>query len=125
MRPEVLLFVCVALGVSGQLLLKVATSHSGVLPGAGVPFVETLLQLFRTPSALVYLVAGLTCYVVSTFLWLWILSRKELSWAYPILASGYVLVVLASWLFFHDHMTLMRFGGLVLICAGVLLVFRS
>jgi len=125
MRPEFLLFVCVALGVTGQLLLKIATSHGGVQPGAGLPFAETLLQLFRTPSALLFVLAGLACYVVSTFLWLFILSRKELSWAYPILASGYVLVVLASWVFFHDHMTLMRIGGLALICAGVVLVFRS
>lgn len=125
MRPEYLLFACVGLGVTGQILLKYATIATGATQGAEGSFASTLLRLLKSPTTVALLGSGITCYVISMLLWLYVLSRRELSWAYPILASSYVLVVLASWLLFKDHVNLMRLAGLLLICAGVAIVFRS
>jgi len=125
MRPEYMIFVCTSLGVTGQLLLKYGTMQSGLQPSQGVGFAASLMRMAQSPASLAYLGAGLSCYAISTFLWLWVLSRKELSWAYPILSIGYVLVVVMSWLLFKDHLSPLRVAGLALICVGVVLVGKS
>ncbi len=54
-----------------------------------------------------------------------VLSRTELSFAYPMVAMGYILVFLLSWWLFKDSINLIRIIGLVLIFVGVLLIANS
>jgi len=65
---------------------------------------------------------GFILYGVSSLLWLMVLSKRDLSYAYPMIAAGYVLVVFLSWVFFKEEIPLLRIAGLVLICAGVVIV---
>ena len=51
--------------------------------------------------------------------------KTDLSVAYPIMTSlGFVIVVLVSWLFLKETITLIQFTGLALIIAGVWMVAR-
>jgi multidrug transporter EmrE-like cation transporter len=54
-----------------------------------------------------------------------ILSREELSYAYPMVSLGYLVVVIASFYLFKENVTLLRFAGLLMICLGVSVVARS
>ena len=58
-------------------------------------------------------------------LWLVVISRVNLSLAYPILALGYVITVVASWLVLSEPLTWQKVAGSVVICAGVALVSWS
>jgi drug/metabolite transporter (DMT)-like permease len=58
-------------------------------------------------------------------IWLVILSRVELSYAYPMLSLSYVFIVLASWLIFNEHLSLLRLMGVLFISLGVMMVGRS
>lgn len=123
MRYSLLLIVVsVSLGVVGQLSLKVGMNQVGAIDAASLARpVETLLSVFSMP--LVWL--GLACYGLSALFWLVILSRLDLSYAYLMLASMYVLIPLVSWLFLGERIPPMRWVGMVVVVLGVVIVARS
>jgi drug/metabolite transporter (DMT)-like permease len=67
-----------------------------------------------------YVLAGLACYVISTFFWLLILSKVRLSVAYPMISMAYIVVVILSAVVLKEHVDWRYAGaGLLLIVGGV------
>jgi drug/metabolite transporter (DMT)-like permease len=121
-HPVVLVFVAVVISVLGQVSLKVGMNQVGAIDtGSLARPMETLMQVFSTP--LVWL--GLGCYGMSAMLWLVVLSRLDLSYAYLLLASMYVLIPLVSWLFLGERISPMRWVGMVVVVLGVVIVAKS
>jgi multidrug transporter EmrE-like cation transporter len=54
-----------------------------------------------------------------------VLSRVEVSFAYPFLSIGYVVVAIVGYYFFNESLTLTRILGILIICVGVYLISRS
>ena len=50
--------------------------------------------------------AGLLCYVVSVAVWLLVLSRVEVSFAYPLLSVGYIVNAVAGYYLFQENLSL-------------------
>jgi multidrug transporter EmrE-like cation transporter len=71
------------------------------------------------------ILAGLACYVISVGVWIIGLSRVEVSLAYPMLSMGYVVNALAAWWLFGEALGPMRWAGMMLILAGVLVISRT
>ncbi len=69
--------------------------------------------------------AALGCYLCSFVLWMLILHRSDLSFAFPITALVYIAVLLACWLFLGEHVGFWRCAGVALIVAGVFLGGRG
>ena len=72
-----------------------------------------------------FVLAGLTCYVVSVGVWLLVLSRVEVSFAYPLLSVGYIVNAVAGYYLFQESLSLTRITGILIICVGVYFVTRS
>lgn len=72
-----------------------------------------------------FVIAGGILYALSFALWLIVLTRADLSYAYPLLSMGYVLIVLLSRVVFHEAVTPVRFLGTLVICVGVFLISRT
>jgi drug/metabolite transporter (DMT)-like permease len=113
-KTVALILLSVGLAVTGQIFLKQGVSAEGAITGINKALLATILKPF--------VLLGLFCYGLSSFSWLIVLSRTELSYAYPMVALGYVFVFFLSWWFFDDKVTWLRVVGLVLICTGVVLV---
>jgi drug/metabolite transporter (DMT)-like permease len=64
-------------------------------------------------------------YVGGALVWLVVLTRVEVSLAYPFVAMGFVLTLILGWWLQGDSIGLMRVAGTLLIAAGVVLVARS
>jgi multidrug transporter EmrE-like cation transporter len=116
-----MILACVILGVCGQLLLKHGMSAERDEVDRLGEVVPRLLRAAVNPI----IVGGFLFYGVSAALWLIILTRTDLSYAYPLLSMGYVMVVLLSRVFFHEAVTPMRFAGTLVICVGVYLISRT
>jgi multidrug transporter EmrE-like cation transporter len=69
--------------------------------------------------------AGLVCYGVSVVLWIWVLSRAEVSFAYPFLGLGFVLVALVGWAFLGETLSVQKLAATGLIVIGVVLMAIS
>ena len=116
-----LVFVSVALNASAQLLLKQGTKAVGLMAVDVSSGGTVLLRAAFSP----WVWTGLASYVVSVALWILVLSRVELSYAYPMVSMGYVMAALAAKLFWHEQLSLVRVLGIGVICLGVFLVSRS
>jgi multidrug transporter EmrE-like cation transporter len=115
-----MLFIAIALGVMGQIALKYGMRQHGAALGsaAGLGVVAGLVRAIFTP----YVLLGLGCYVVSTGFWLLVISRWNLSYAYPMIAVGYIGVVFLSRLIFKEQVTPPQWVGIVLMVGGLVLV---
>ena len=72
-----------------------------------------------------FVLAGLTAYVVSVVVWLLVLSRVDVSFAYPMLSVGYIVNAIAAYYLFAEDLSPVRITGIVVITAGVFLISRS
>ncbi|HEY3696463.1 SMR family transporter [Phenylobacterium sp.] len=79
-----------------------------------------LARLMTLPSTWALLVLE----AVSFAVWMLVLSQMKLSAAFALSAVGYVLVILASWLLFHERADLFQVAGGAAILAGVWLIGR-
>jgi multidrug transporter EmrE-like cation transporter len=115
------LLLATVLGVVGQLVLKYAMSQMGALQlsAGGVPML--IWRMATSP----YVIGGLLIYGLGTFFWLIFLSRVPLSYAYPFVSLGIVLGLLSAWGLFHEQVPPLRWVGMLIVCAGVVLVSRT
>lgn len=114
-----LVLVSSLLGVSGQILLKMGMERMGVLDlSSATAALRTATQVFMTPWVLL----GLGCYGVSAVIWLVVLSRLDVSLAYPLLALNFVLVPLFAWLLLGEQVPSWRWVGIGIVLIGVTVV---
>ena len=94
----------------GQVCFKrvglIVRGHSGL---------EAIVAATQAPS----LYLALILYGAATLLWIWILSRVNLSLAYPWVAVGMVIVPLLGWLIFGERVGPMFWLGVAFIVLGV------
>ncbi len=121
MKEPFLLFFTVALNVAGQFLMKRGMSQVGAISNDLAALPASFARAFTAPPVLL----GVLAYGLSSIFWLILLSRVDLSYAYPALSLGYVAVVLVSWLLLGEGVSLVRWVGVLVICLGVWLVSRT
>jgi drug/metabolite transporter (DMT)-like permease len=109
------------MSTTGELLLKTGMNRVGVLHLTLDQIVPSLFRTFTNP----FVLTGFVLIFGGSIFWLAVISRVELSWAYPMLSLGYALVVLLSWLFLNESLTALRLIGVAIICLGVFVVSRS
>lgn len=113
-----LIMVNVTLGVAGQTLIKVGVNRVGGFDFSNI--VGFFLDSFSDPLILL----GEFLYALSAVLWLVVLSKADLSLAYPLLSLGYILVLFISAFYLSEPISITNLLGVVLICGGVVLVTR-
>jgi multidrug transporter EmrE-like cation transporter len=112
-----LILASVSLNALAQILLRLgARTVTASEPGLAA----LLASAFQLP-----VLGGLACYSGSLLLWFYVLGRVEVSFAYPFLSLGFVLVALAGWQWLGEPMPLARVAGIGIIFVGVLVVARS
>ncbi len=123
-----LIIFSVLLGVAGQVSLKHGV---GLASGGGASEITqtvnagTVLNLLKAAIANPFVMLGFLCYAISAASWLVILSRVELSYAYPLISIGYILVMVLSKYLFNETVTGYRIAGTLLVCGGVFMITRS
>jgi multidrug transporter EmrE-like cation transporter len=107
--------------IAGQLLLKKATSSQRLSFDAS-NLVPSLMALATNPFLLAWILfAG-----VSAALWIYVLSRFELSLAFPVSTTlSYILILVLSWWLFGEQMSVMRWIGIGLMCVGIFMTYQS
>ena len=87
-KSLMLIMVCIMIGSVGQLLFKSGMLQVGRIGVAEVSRpVATLTLIFTN----VHILAAIPLYAGALIMWLIVLSRLQLSFAYPFLALNYVI----------------------------------
>lgn len=117
-----ILAASIILNVCGQISIKQSILNYQNLAGSNVYFgVATALPILTAPLTLL----GLALYAVSAIFWIAALSRVELSYAYPLLGVGYVLVSVVAWKLWGEALGIQRLIGTLAVALGVILVGTS
>jgi len=118
LRSLLLIVLTVIINTLGQFMVKTGVNRVGAVSLTDIHAIMRALS-----SALV--IGGFVVYFVSALIWISILSKSELSWAFPILSLSYVLTVLLSPVLLHESFSAQRLIGTLVICLGVFLVYRT
>ncbi|HEY6012152.1 MAG TPA: SMR family transporter [Nitrospirota bacterium] len=116
-----LILLGVLLNAAAQLFLKEGMRRIGHFEFVWANAVPIALQV----SMNVFVLAGLFCYVISVAVWLLVLSRVEVSFAYPLLSVGYIGNAVAGYYLFQENLSITRITGILIICVGVYFVTKS
>jgi multidrug transporter EmrE-like cation transporter len=116
-----LILLGVLLNAAAQLVLKQGMRQIGFFEFK----LENFCRIFSSVALNPYILLGLVFYVISVGVWLLVLSRVEVSFAYPLLSVGYIVTAFSSYLFFNESVTPTRWLGIAIICLGVYFVTKS
>lgn len=117
-----LILLSVTITAVAQIVLKAGMSGAAVQRALAGGFgVRTMPTILLDP----FVFFGLVLYFVAALVWLIVLSKVQVSLAYPFVALGFVITAVMGRLFFHEALSFTRIVATLLICAGVVLLARS
>jgi multidrug transporter EmrE-like cation transporter len=127
LKNLLLIVFSVVLGVGGQIALKYGVGLASGQPSSRI--VQSLdprsvVTFLHSAATNKFVILGFALYLVSALSWLIILSRVDLSFAYPLISIGYIIIVILSRLIFNEPVTSFRIAGTLLVCAGVFFLLR-
>nr|WP_269746014.1 EamA family transporter [Paenibacillus sp. D9] len=105
------MIVSILLGACAQILMKMGTMKIQL----------SLLSVITN----INIISGLVCYGLSACLWIVAISKIDLSFAYPMVALGYVIVFILSYFLLGESISILRMAGLVTIVLGVIMIAKS
>ena len=119
-----LIIISVLLAATAQILLKhgmtQVTDHGAIPLALNRPFAT-----FRRVAANASVWIGLLTFVVSAAVWIVVLSKVSLSFAYPFVSFTYIVILLFDGLILQETVSGLRWAGVAFIVAGILLVSRT
>ena len=124
MQASVLILILVSVGMSAvaQILLKTGMSSPAIAASLADGRWATVAFSVATNAWVVF---GLTLYLLSAVLWLAVLSRVQVSFAFPFVGIGFIVTMFLGWWLMGDTMSLQRVVGTLLIAGGVVLIARG
>ena len=110
---------------AAQMMLKQGMTTLGEVAPEGqmtlLGMITMLLKIVFHP----WVFAGLCTFVISMASHLYVLSKVELSFAYPFLSLAYVAVAVAAWWLFSEDLNPWRIAGIGFICLGTVLIAQG
>ena len=116
-----LILFTVLTNAAAQILLKKGMLSIGHFDFSGGAIATTVPRILFNP----FVMLGLFTFVVSMGSHLLVLSRVELSFAYPFLSLAYVVAAVYAFLVFGEDLNAWRIAGIAFICLGTILISRS
>lgn len=116
MSPFTALWLSIALGAGAQVFLKRGVGHQQIAGGT-----RGYLSLIRSG----WVWAWAFCFVFATALWMTAISTMQVSYAFPLLSIGYLVVAVLSIIFLQERVPLSRWAAIGVITLGVALIFSS
>ena len=118
-----MILLSVGLAAVAQLTLKHGMNgvNDELAPAKFGLDATSLRVLVMTP----WIWAGLLLFGLSALVWLAVLSRASLSFAYPFASLTYVLILLFDRLWLDESVPALRWAGVALIVTGIVLISRT
>jgi drug/metabolite transporter (DMT)-like permease len=116
-----LILLSVALAASAQLTLKHGMNQVTAASGTATLSAGSVRAILTNLSVL----GGLAIFGLSAVVWLLVLSRASLSFAYPFASLTYVLILLADRFILHEDIPILRWVGVFFIVTGIILVAQT
>ena len=116
---ELLLYIEIFILVFANISLKRGSVH------IREHSLKNILKIIKIFIKNKYIVIGFLLYGISVLMWLIVLTKLDLSYAYPITSLSYVLVTLGSIFFLKEKVSMLKWFAIVLVILGVVFVSIS
>ena len=116
-----LILLSVVLAAVAQLTLKHGMNQVAAETGVLRFSADSVRDVLTTPAVW----AGLALFGLSAVVWLAVLSRASLSFAYPFASLTYVLILLADRFILDQEISVLRYAGVACIVVGIVLVAQT
>ena len=122
MLSILIILAVAATAAAAHILLKIGMNEVGEINSDSIKTPGVLItKLLTTPAIL----AAIPIYAVSNIGWLIVLSKLNLSVAYPFLASLYIFIPVLSMVFLSESLTLQHWTGIIVIGIGIGVVLNA
>jgi uncharacterized membrane protein len=121
MKPAYLALLSVLLTSVAQITLKLGTQTVRTRVDSGEDWAGFLIAACTNWNVLL----GFFLYGASAVVWLLVLAKAEVSYAYTCVSLGFVLTGIAAVVVLGEPLSIARVIGTACICMGVVIVARS
>jgi len=104
-----------------EIFMKNGLNGMGIVSVNFNNFSECFLRGASSP----FIWAGISLYVINFFIWIAVLTRVQLSVAFPVGSTSYVFVAILAAVFLREAVTPLRWLGIALIILGIHFVSKS
>ncbi len=104
--------VCLKMGMSGGAVVS-ALNEGGIW--------QIAISIIQSG----WVLTGFFLYGVGAILWLFVLARVEVSYAYPFVGIGFIFTMVLGKIFLGDQITAIRITGTLFVIIGLAMVARS
>lgn len=111
----VYIFLTVVLTVYGQIAIKWQVLKAGALPEALPDKFAFLFQLLLN----FWVISAFAAALLASVFWMAAMTKLQLSHAYPFMSLAFVLVMVASAVFFNEPITPLKIAGISLVILGL------
>lgn len=119
----ILLILCsVLLSSIAQIVLKTGMSSPNVL--ASIQLGDNIAT-FKSICTNLYVIGGLTLYFASAAVWLLVLARVDVSFAYPFVGLGFVVTMLLAFFINGEVLSTAKVIGTLCIALGVAIMAQG
>ncbi|MFW0883848.1 SMR family transporter [Candidatus Acidulodesulfobacterium sp. H_13] len=117
------LAISISMGVFAQLCMKYGMN--GLKKAIGkITFTDIFHILFVIFSDK-FVLAGIVLYLISMFFWIKVLSKIDLSVAYPFVSVGVILTVILAAVMLGESIPFSRWAGIFITLGGVYIIIFS
>jgi multidrug transporter EmrE-like cation transporter len=121
MNTIIIAIISVMISVAAQFMLKAGMSGMLVKEAIKNSITFRTLMVIMTDK---YIIGGFVLYGIGAVVWLWVLSKWDVSKAYPLVGIGFLMTAVIGAVI-GEHITLTRVAGITLICIGVWVISNS
>jgi drug/metabolite transporter (DMT)-like permease len=118
----ILFAIGILFGAVGATLMKVGAGTMGAVQFNSAHEIIIFFGKLLTNFAVV---GGMSLYFLSAVVWLYLLTKLDVSYVQPILALTYVLTPILAIIFLGESVPPMRWLGIAIIIFGVFVVART
>lgn len=120
-KYEILFIIICILCVSfGQISLKAGVSQIEVIDLSHVDS-KTLFNIITNK----FIFLGLMLHAIIIPLWLFILLKSDISFAYPLISLSYLFTAILALTVLNEHITIYRWVGISIIVIGSYFIMKS
>ena len=108
-----------------------ATAQTTLKLGMSSPFVQQAIasasafSIFNSILTNGFVMGGLTLYFASAAVWLFVLAKVEVSFAYPFVGLGFILTMLLAYLINGEALSVAKIIGTLCIAIGIAFIAQG
>ncbi|MBU0535327.1 MAG: hypothetical protein KKE20_00010 [Nanoarchaeota archaeon] len=109
-----IVLMSIFIGSFGQIFLKLGMNKNKIIGARQV--IKNIFKVFTNK----YIIIGIGFYGFSSILWLFSMTRLDISFMYPLVSLSYLITTVFAIIFLKEKVIIIRWAGLGLIILGSL-----